>query len=76
LTVSPHKDYETITRIGREIGLRYRIGFLAEDFKKRDGYWRSVELSKRYGLYRQTGCGCRFADAAAKKATAADHAVP
>ena len=67
LTVSPHKDGETIARIGGEIGLRYRIGYLAEDFKKKDGYRRSVELSKRYGLYRQTTCGCRFADAAAQK---------
>ncbi|MDR2295764.1 MAG: epoxyqueuosine reductase QueH, partial [Clostridiales Family XIII bacterium] len=42
----------------------------------RDGYRRSVELSKRYGLYRQTGCGCRFADDAARKTTAFDHVVP
>ncbi|MDR2355286.1 MAG: epoxyqueuosine reductase QueH [Clostridiales Family XIII bacterium] len=74
LTVSPHKDYETIARIGREIGLRYRIDYLSEDFKKRDGYRRSVELAKRYGLYRQSGCGCRFADA--RRAAAFDHAVP
>jgi predicted adenine nucleotide alpha hydrolase (AANH) superfamily ATPase len=76
LTVSPHKDSETIARIGGEIGLRYRIDYLAEDFKKRDGYRRSVELSKRYGLYRQNSCGCRFADIAAGKAAAGDHAVP
>lgn len=61
LSVSPHKNYETIARIGMELGLRYRICFLAEDFKKQDGFRRSVELSKQYGLYRQTGCGCRFA---------------
>ncbi|MDR2295579.1 MAG: epoxyqueuosine reductase QueH [Clostridiales Family XIII bacterium] len=76
LTVSPHKDYETIARIGGEIGLRYRIGYLAEDFKKRDGYRRSVELSRRYGLYRQTGCGCRFSGAAVPRAASVDHAVP
>jgi predicted adenine nucleotide alpha hydrolase (AANH) superfamily ATPase len=62
LTVSPHKDYETITLIGAKLGLRYRIHYLAEDFKKKDGYRRSVELSKRYGLYRQSFCGCRFAE--------------
>jgi predicted adenine nucleotide alpha hydrolase (AANH) superfamily ATPase len=66
LTVSPHKDYETITRIGAEIGLRYRIMYAAEDFKKNDGYRRSVELSKLYGLYRQSGCGCRFAEHAVR----------
>jgi predicted adenine nucleotide alpha hydrolase (AANH) superfamily ATPase len=66
LTVSPHKDYETITQIGAQIGLRYCIRYLAEDFKKKDGYRRSVELSKRYGLYRQTGCGCRFAEHAVR----------
>jgi predicted adenine nucleotide alpha hydrolase (AANH) superfamily ATPase len=60
LTVSPHKDYETITRIGAELGLRYRVAYISEDFKKRDGYRRSVELSKKYGLYRQSRCGCRF----------------
>jgi predicted adenine nucleotide alpha hydrolase (AANH) superfamily ATPase len=62
LTVSPHKDYETITQLGSQLGLRYRIQYLAEDFKKPDGYRRSVELSKRYGLYRQSSCGCRFAE--------------
>jgi predicted adenine nucleotide alpha hydrolase (AANH) superfamily ATPase len=61
LTVSPHKNCGVITHIGVELGLRYRIGYLAEDFKKQDGYRRSVELSKRYGLYRQSNCGCRFA---------------
>jgi predicted adenine nucleotide alpha hydrolase (AANH) superfamily ATPase len=66
LTVSPHKDYETITQIGAQIGLRYCIRYLAEDFKKRDGYRRSVELSKQYGLYRQTGCGCRFSEHAVR----------
>jgi predicted adenine nucleotide alpha hydrolase (AANH) superfamily ATPase len=61
LTVSPHKNCGAITHIGVELGLRYRIGYLAEDFKKQNGYRRSVELSKRYGLYRQSSCGCRFA---------------
>jgi predicted adenine nucleotide alpha hydrolase (AANH) superfamily ATPase len=71
LTVSPHKDFEAITRIGMRLGLRYRVAYLAEDFKKRDGYLRSVELSKRYGLYRQNSCGCRFAG----KAGSFDNAV-
>jgi predicted adenine nucleotide alpha hydrolase (AANH) superfamily ATPase len=60
LTVSPHKDYGTITKIGRELEMRCRVCYIAEDFKKRDGWRRSVELSKQYGLYRQTSCGCQF----------------
>jgi len=60
LSVSPHKDFGAIARIGRELALRYGIAFLAEDFKKRDGFRRSVVLSEAYGLYRQSYCGCRF----------------
>jgi predicted adenine nucleotide alpha hydrolase (AANH) superfamily ATPase len=66
LTVSPHKDFVTISQIGAQLGLRYRIHYPAEDFKKRDGYKRSVELSKQYGLYRQSSCGCRFAEHAVR----------
>ena len=60
LSVSPHKDFTAISQIGRAAALKYGIRFLAEDFKKRDGYRRSVELSKQYGLYRQDYCGCEF----------------
>jgi predicted adenine nucleotide alpha hydrolase (AANH) superfamily ATPase len=61
LAVSPYKDYEAITRIGMMLGVRYHVAYHAEDFKKSNGYRRSAELSKRYGLYRQSSCGCRFA---------------
>ncbi|MDR1247288.1 MAG: epoxyqueuosine reductase QueH [Clostridiales Family XIII bacterium] len=61
LTVSPHKDCEAITRIGMRLGMRYHVAYHAEDFKKKNGYRRSVELSKKYGLYRQNSCGCCFA---------------
>ena len=60
LSVSPHKNYEMIAGIGRELALRYGLSFLAEDFKKRDGFRRSVALAEAYGLYRQSYCGCRF----------------
>ncbi|MDR3304689.1 MAG: epoxyqueuosine reductase QueH [Clostridiales Family XIII bacterium] len=60
LSVSPHKNYEMILALGREIAVRYALTFLAEDFKKQDGYKRSIELSKAYCLYRQQYCGCRF----------------
>ena len=55
LTVSPHKNAALIFEIGRSLG-----PFLEMDFKKCDGYKKSVELSREYGLYRQNYCGCEF----------------
>jgi predicted adenine nucleotide alpha hydrolase (AANH) superfamily ATPase len=55
LTISPHKDSATIFRVGRDQG-----PFVAMDFKKDDGFKRSVELAREYGLYRQDYCGCEF----------------
>lgn len=60
LTVSPHKDAERINALGEELGERYGVRWLPSDFKKRDGYRRSVALSREYGLYRQDYCGCLF----------------
>ena len=60
LTISPHKKAEIINPIGEEIGGRYDISFFAADFKKKDGFKKSVELSKKYGFYRQKYCGCEF----------------
>lgn len=60
LTVSPHKSYKAISEIGNELAIRYAISFLDRDFKKKDGFKRSIELSKQYGLYRQNYCGCVF----------------
>ena len=57
LTVSPHKRSETVFEAGREVG---GGAFAAENFKKRDGFRRSLELSAQYGLYRQNYCGCEF----------------
>ena len=62
LTVSPHKNYEIISAIGKDIAGRYRIGFLDRDFKKQDGFKRSIELSRKYGLYRQNYCGSKFSE--------------
>lgn len=62
LTVSPHKNYEIISGIGKEIALKYKLSFLDRDFKKQDGFRRSIELSKKYELYRQNYCGCRFSE--------------
>ena len=60
LTVSPHKDPERINAIGAAMGERYGVRWLPSDFKKRNGYLRSIQLAKEYGLYRQDWCGCRF----------------
>ena len=60
LTVSPHKDAERINRIGAELGARWGVRWLPSDFKKRDGYLRSIRLAQEYGLYRQDWCGCEY----------------
>ncbi len=60
LTVSPHKNSEIINNIGSKIGNTLNIKYLFADFKKRDGYKRSIELSKEYNLYRQDYCGCLY----------------
>ena len=58
LSVSPHKDASRLNEIGTAMAEEYEVKYLSADFKKRDGYKRSVELSKQYGLYRQSYCGC------------------
>lgn len=60
LTVSPHKNSEVINRVGQEISKLENIAYLTESFKKKDGYLRSINLSKEMGLYRQNYCGCLF----------------
>ena len=60
LSVSPHKDAVRINTIGAELEKEYGVCFLPGEFKKRDGYKRSLELSREYGLYRQDYCGCEF----------------
>lgn len=60
LTVSPHKNADILNNIGLELEREFNIKYLVSDFKKKDGYKRSIELSKRFGLYRQNYCGCEF----------------
>ncbi|MBQ3067873.1 MAG: epoxyqueuosine reductase QueH [Oscillospiraceae bacterium] len=60
LTTSPHKDAQIINQVGFNVSKGYNVEFLCTDFKKKDGYKRSIELSKRYDLYRQNYCGCLF----------------
>ena len=61
MTVSPHKNYKLISQMGNALGEGMNTQFLDVDFKKKDGFKRSVELSKQYDLYRQRFCGCEFA---------------
>lgn len=60
LTVSPHKNSEFINMIGGKLEMDYGIKYLYSDFKKENGYLRSIELSKQYDLYRQNYCGCVY----------------
>lgn len=60
LTLSPYKNAKLINKIGFELQNSYNIEYLASDFKKRDGYKKSIELSKEYNLYRQNYCGCKY----------------
>lgn len=59
LTVSPHKNAELINKLGKELETE-NCKYLPSDFKKKNGYIRSIELSKKYNLYRQDYCGCKF----------------
>ncbi len=60
MSLSPWKKADVLNRIGRMIGRKYGIHFLEADFKKKGGFQKSVELSRRHGLYRQDYCGCIF----------------
>ena len=60
LTVSPYKNAPLLNALGENISDQYGVPFLNSDFKKNDGYKRSIELSKQYGLYRQNYCGCVY----------------
>ena len=61
MSVSPHKNYDKIRKLGLALEEETGVKFLDIDFKKKNGFGRSVELSKQYGLYRQNFCGCDFA---------------
>lgn len=60
LTISPLKNAAVLNEIGEELAHEYHVHWLPSDFKKRNGYKRSVELSAEYDLYRQDYCGCIF----------------
>ena len=60
LTISPLKNSALLNQIGAQEGERYGVRFLPSDFKKNNGYLRSTQLSREYGLYRQNYCGCIY----------------
>ena len=60
LSISPMKNADKLNEIGMKISEEYGIPYLQSDFKKKNGYKRSIELSREYGLYRQDYCGCEF----------------
>ncbi|MBR1731442.1 MAG: epoxyqueuosine reductase QueH [Ruminococcus sp.] len=60
LTISPLKNADKINSIGERTAEEYGVKYLPSDFKKKNGYKRSIELSKEYNLYRQNYCGCVF----------------
>ncbi len=60
LSISPHKNAGWINEIGAMCEEKYGVAYLYSDFKKKNGYARSIQLSKEYGLYRQDYCGCIF----------------
>lgn len=60
LTISPLKSSQIINEIGHDLEQKYNMKYLYSDFKKREGYKRSIVLSHEYNLYRQDYCGCKY----------------
>lgn len=60
LTISPHKDAKVINEIGKDLSAKYGIEFLAENFKKQNGFQKTVQAGKKYDFYRQIYCGCVY----------------
>ena len=60
LTVSPYKNSQIINKIGAILEQKYNVKYLYSDFKTKEGYKKSIELSKKYDLYRQHYCGCEY----------------
>ena len=69
LSVSPHKNANWLNEIGEQMEQEYGVPYLYSDFKKRNGYKRSIELSEQYHLYRQDFCGCKYSKAEKESVT-------
>ena len=60
LSISPYKNSKWLNEIGIDVANKYQTKYLCSDFKKENGYKKSIELSKKYSLYRQDYCGCVY----------------
>lgn len=60
LSISPHKDSQILNRLGDLLSKEYKVKYLFSDFKKKNGFKRSVELTDKFNMYRQDYCGCEF----------------
>ena len=67
LSISPYKNAEKLNTIGAALGEEYGVKYLFSDFKKKNGYKRSIELSAEYNLYRQDYCGCIYSETEMKR---------
>ena len=67
LTISPLKNANLINQIGESLAEKYNVKYLSSDFKKKEGYKRSITLSKEYNLYRQNYCGCIYSKVESNK---------
>ncbi len=67
LSISPYKRADWLNEIGARLEVDYGVDYLFSDFKKKGGYKRSIELSEKYGLYRQNYCGCVYSKAVREK---------
>lgn len=67
LSISPYKNAQWLNEIGAELEREFGVKYLYSDFKKKNGYKRSIELSSQYGLYRQDYCGCVYSKAEADR---------
>jgi predicted adenine nucleotide alpha hydrolase (AANH) superfamily ATPase len=67
LSISPHKNAQKINEIGSKVVKKHGVRFLEADFKKKGGFEKSIQMSKQFGLYRQSYCGCIFSKKEAEK---------
>ncbi len=67
LSISPYKNAQKLNEIGERLAQEYGVRHLSADFKKKDGYKRSIALSQEYGLYRQDYCGCVYSKAQSER---------
>lgn len=66
LSISPHKNTTAINNLGKALAKQYQLNFLAEDWKKNEGYKKAVEFSRENNFYRQSYCGCEFSKLVAR----------